>query len=128
MEEATKRLKGATHVSEPPRPVVIERCVSNFLVYSGAGILHSVTIGNGGCCRVGIRDGKRMLFLMPFPFPGSFALRAGFNEALIVDMVGEMAAHLEVTYRPAKPRRGGAGWRGEGAPGGLRISPPMLVS
>ena|SRR5882724_3485633 len=93
-----------TQVSEPPLRAIFESSVLSHVVCDGPGVLHSVLVGNAGCCRIRIHDDGRTLFPMPFAFAGSFFLEVAFNKRLMVDMIGEMAAHLQITYRRARVR------------------------
>lgn len=86
----------------PPKHKVIDyRCLGE-VIHNGPGQLHSVLIANGGCCTFTLRDNKRSVFRMAPAFSGSFYLELGFVDCLLIDVSGEMAAHLVISYREAK--------------------------
>lgn len=90
--------------SSAPDKITVDFPCENLQICEGPGSLHAVMISNAGCCRFVVRDGSRPLFRMLSAFSGSFFLEAGFNTGLWIDLDGEMAAHLDISFRKASQR------------------------
>ena len=94
-------METAKQLSAPYLTREIDFECRDLVICDGAGVLQGIAIGNAGCSMYELRDGERRLFRMQPAFAGSFYLGIGFNEKLILTLVGNPTCHLHLSYRPA---------------------------